>query len=299
MKEYMNVIDTLPPSLAGSLASVPTMLKERAVEIRLRVGKPLMIATAEKCYFIDRKGQPVADHSVARNIHGELIKEVLLCISDRAIHSRQGELTKGYITMSGGHRVGVAGVAVVEEGRVIGVKDVSSLNIRIAKHHQLPSVEKLQSVFSKPMFSLLLVGVPRSGKTTILKSVAKYLSDINKQVTVVDTRREIAPSPEDFFSCCDVLSGYPRSEGMIGAIKSLAPDVIICDEVGDQEDVEAIEIATNAGVNLVLSAHADSITTLKTRLVLSRLLNKGILTDIALLDDARNPGVIKEVARWN
>ncbi len=299
MQEYMNVIDNLPPIISTSLASLPTVLKERVVEIRLRVGKPLMIATSDKNYFIDRTGQAVSDPSSAKNISFDMLREVVLCISGRAIHSRQSELIKGYITMSGGHRVGVAGVAVVQDGVVSDIKEISSLNIRIAKHRNLPSVEILRTVLSRPMFSLLIVGVPRSGKTTILKSIAKHLSDNQKQVSIVDTRREIAPNPESFYSCCDVLSGYPRGEGMVSAIKSLAPDVIICDEVGDDDDVRAIRSASNAGVNLALSAHADSIATLKTRKVLATLLEGGVFTDIAILNSAKNPGVIKEVVRWN
>ncbi len=299
MKEYMNVIDNLPPIVSSSLAGVPNMLKERVVEIRLRVGKPLMIATPDKNYYIDRIGQAVCDPDSAKSISSEMIREVLLCISGRAIHSRQSELVKGYITMQGGHRVGVAGVAVVEDGVISDIKEISSLNIRIAKHRKLPEVEMLGDVLSRPMFSLLIVGVPRSGKTTILKSIAKHLSDKNKQVSIVDTRREIAPDTERFFSCCDVLSGYPRGEGMVSAIKSLAPDVIICDEVGDSDDVEAILSASNAGVNLVLTAHADSIATLKTRRVLATLLDGGVFTDIAILNSAKKPGEIREVVRWN
>ncbi len=221
----------------------------------------------------------------------------MLCITGRAIHSKQYELAKGYVTMSGGNRVGIAGTAIIEDGMITGVKNITSLNIRIAKNALLPDISAIKHILLKDMFSLLIIGVPRSGKTTLLKSVSEFITANDRQLTIVDTRCEIAPNVANYFSC-DVLSGFPRAEGITSAIKSLAPDVIICDEIGDDADARAIDAALHSGVNLVVTAHADSIVQLDKRPALARLVKMGAFTDIALLEGANNPGVIKEVARW-
>ncbi len=291
MQELTNILQYLPLSLSGGISRLPATLKARVVELRLRVGRPLTIVTTNECVHIT-DGLPA-------KIDEKLLQETLLCITSRALHSRQAEIAKGYVTMPGGNRVGVAGTAIIENSRVVGIKNITSLNIRVAKNTDLPPIGMLMPVLDREMFSLLIVGAPRSGKTTILKSVAAYISGQKKQFSVIDTRCEIAPNPEKFFDYGDVLSGFPRAQGIVNALKSLAPQVILCDEIGDEEDASAIEAALHCGANLVVTAHADSLTMVKNRPVLLRLLGLSAFTDIAILKGAKTPGVVKEVLGWN
>ncbi len=299
MQELNNILLNLPPILTGCIAGLPVQLRSRVVELRLRVNKPLSVLTVDDNFYVDRSGRIVDHIDKAFIIDGKLIEETLLCISGRAIHSKQHELANGYITMPGGNRVGVAGTAVMENGKVIGVKNVTSLNIRVSRNNNLPSAEELREVVSREMFSLLIIGAPRSGKTTILKSVAYMISRSCRQFTVVDTRCEIAPEVSTFFDFCDILSAFPREEGIVNAIKSLAPQIIICDEIGDEADASAIKFALNSGVNLVVTAHAENIRGLYNRPVLSELLELNAFSDVAVMCGASSPGVIKEVVRWN
>ncbi len=291
MQEYNNILQHLPLSLSSYLCAVPQSIQARVVELRLRIGKPPMLVTTSESI------EPIK--YIPTIVDNKLLQETLLCITNRALHSKQMELAKGYVTMPGGNRVGVAGTAVVENGNVVGIKDITSLNIRVARNDFLPPIDMLAPVLNKAMFSLLIVGAPRSGKTTILKSVAAAIAQQKKQFTVVDTRCEIAPDPNKYFSFCDVLSGYPRSQGIVNALKSLAPQVILCDEIGDEEDAKAIEMTAHCGANIVVTAHADSLKTLCNRPVLLKLLELTAFSHVAILDSANNPGVVKEVMRWN
>ncbi len=296
MQEFNSVINSLPPALSDVLRRVPPHIRERVAEIRVRADKPLMLCTFGENIFVNRQGGVCEDAAQALTVNRELVEEILLCITGRAVHSRQAELVNGFVTMPGGHRVGIAATAIIKDGEVSDVKNITSLNIRIAKNTGLPPVNAcLKHLIGTPMYTLLIAGMPRSGKTTVLKSLALELSRQKKQVAIIDTRREIAPDTRMRFECCDVLLGYPRSVGIKSAVKSLAPDVIMCDELSDEQDAQAVKEALGAGVNVIATAHADSIDSLYSRPATSQLMRCSAFTHIAMLSDAATPGVIKEV----
>ncbi len=299
MQEFNRVLRYLPTILSSCLSKLPEQLKHRVVELRIRLHKPILIITVKEHFYITVTGERTELLTNALKADESIVQETILSITGRALHSKQNELANGFITMVGGNRVGVAGTAIIEDGVIIGMKQITSLNIRFARNSELPDINMLNDVLSQEMFSLLIIGAPRTGKTTLLKSIASKLSVENKQVTVVDTRCEIAPNVGSFFNFCDVLSAFPRSEGIVNAIKSLAPQVIICDEIGNVEDAAAVEVAVNSGVNLVVTAHATCVAGAANRPGLSKLLRMGAFSDIAVMQSAKMPGIIKEVIKWN
>ena len=202
------------------------------------------------------------------------IAECFLELCRNSVHSFAREISEGYITLPGGHRVGFCGTAVGQGGKLSTIKDISSLNIRFAREVRGCAGELCSRAFRDGLCSLVVCGKPLSGKTTILRDMARILGDTHR-VAVVDTRGEISGVYEgvpalDIGENTDVLNGYSRADGIMCALRSLSPEVIICDEIGG--DAEEIRQCMNCGVKLVVSAHAGSIPELMSRPALQGLL---------------------------
>lgn len=234
---------------------VATPFSELA-EIRLRAGRPCV------CVSISGETAVCSDKKNA-----EEIAECFAEICRYSVYSFESEIAEGYITLDGGHRVGICGTAVMKNGKIASIKDISGLNIRIA-HQKSGCADELYSrVFSRELHSLLLGGKPLSGKTTMLRDLARRLGERHR-VVLIDTRGELSASVRgtpsfDIGLNTDALCGVEKSDGIFLALRSLSPEIIICDEIGN--DGAAIEQAMFCGVKLVASAHADSIDQLKKR----------------------------------
>lgn len=225
-------------------------------EIRLRAGRP----------------------SVCVNILGDMrvcsepfsAAEIADCFAEicrYSVHSFQEEIAQGFVTLDGGHRVGICGTAVTNGGRIEMFKDVSGLNIRIAHEVKGCADEVYERFFSGGLRSLLIAGKPLCGKTTVLRDLARRLGERHR-VTLIDSRNELSASCRgvptmDIGLNTDALCGCPKGEGIMLALRALSPEVVICDEIGN--DGEAVEQALFCGVKLVVSAHAASLRELSQR----------------------------------
>lgn len=225
------------------------------------------------------------------------ISECFLELCRNSVHSYAREISEGYITLPGGHRVGFCGTAVEQCGRISTLKDISSLNIRFAREVRGCAEELCRLAFPDGLCSLIVCGKPLSGKTTVLRDMARILGE-SRRVAVVDSRGELAGvsggTPAlDVGENTDVLNGYSRGEGIMCALRSLSPEVIICDEIGS--DAEEVRQCMNCGVKLIASAHAGSIPELMGRPALRELLplfdraallgERGRLTELTELAD--------------
>ena len=225
-------------------------------EIRLRAGRP--------CVAVNIFGEIKPCSAV---FSAEEIAECFAEICRYSVYSFEAEIAQGYITLDGGHRVGICGTAVTKDGKIASIKDISGLNIRIA-HQMIGCADDLyQSVFSGKLRSLLLAGKPLSGKTTVLRDLARQLG-ARHRVVLIDSRGELSASVRgtpsfDIGLNTDALCGCEKSDGIMLALRSLSPEIIICDEIGNDE--AAIEQAMFCGVKLIASAHADSIDQLRKR----------------------------------
>lgn len=232
-------------------------------EIRLRAGRRAVAVTVAGELF--PCSEPFSAQDIA-DCFAELCRY--------SVHSFSREIAQGFITIDGGHRVGIGGTAVLDGCRVEAVRDISSLNIRIARQVRGCAAELYSRVFSGGLKSLLLAGKPMSGKTTLLRDLARILGE-RYRVTLIDSRNELSATVQglptlDVGENTDVLCGFPKGEGMLLALRSLSPQVIICDEIGD--DFDAVEQCLFCGVKLVAAAHADSLAQLSRRVGVSRLL---------------------------
>lgn len=225
-------------------------------EIRLRAGRPAVLS--------DIFGNMRVCSGV---LTAEDIGECFAEICRYSVHSFQSDIAEGFITIDGGHRVGICGTAVKNGGKIEFLKNVSGLNIRIAHEVVGCADELFRRVFSDEPASLLVGGKPLCGKTTVLRDLARRLGE-KRRVTVIDSRNEISASVGgtptlDVGLNTDVLCGFGKSEGIMLALRSMSPEVIICDEIADDED--AVREALFCGVKVIASAHGGSIEELMNR----------------------------------
>ena len=223
------------------------------LEIRLRAGRPAVC--------VDIFGSMKI---CSEKLDGSDIAEYFTEICRYSIHSYQNEIAEGFVTLDGGQRVGICGTTVRENGRITFIKDISGLNIRVAH----AAVGCSDEIFEQAgECSMIIAGKPMSGKTTILRDLARRLGQ-RRRVTVIDSRGEIAAVVHgvpsfDIGLNTDVLSGCEKSEGIMLALRSMNPEFIICDELAHDE--EAVEQALFCGVKIIASAHSGSLSELDRR----------------------------------
>ncbi len=237
----------------------------RLAEIRLRAGREAAAVRLDGATGICSKA-----------LLSEDIEECFREICGNSVHSYRREISEGYITIAGGHRVGFCGTYTAGSGGEFTLKNISSINIRFAREVIGSAEEIYNQIFSKGLSSMLLIGKPLSGKTTILRDLSRILGSRHR-VALIDTRGELAGCVEGVPQLnvgvnTDVLTGYPKSTGIMCAIRSLSPEVVICDEIGD--DAEALEQCMYSGVKIIASIHASGIEEIKARADIGRLVSR-------------------------
>ena len=300
--------DTAANALCGKIGdclhALPPEVKNSAQEIRLRAGRPVSLCCTGGIYFLGMSGRltrcPAEECLTATK---EDLDGSFKNICGYSVYSHENEIRNGYITVYGGHRVGICGTAVFKDGNVCGMKDISSINVRVAREVIGCADAIMAELKSSLSGGLLLAGAPSSGKTTILRDIARQLScgenGESKKVTVVDERGEIAGTylgvpQNDLGPCCDVLDGYPKAGGIMQAIRALSPQFIVCDELGTQAEASAVEQSLNAGAAVVASIHAGSIEELLKRRQAAGLLRTGAFENIVMLG-GKVPGTVSGI----
>ncbi len=278
-------------------------------EIRLRLGRPLALHGRVNDCFLSESGKAVSAAEAYRPDRGDLEKALQL-ISSSSLYAFTEELRSGYITIPGGHRVGLCGQAVVQGGRVVRLQHITGLNYRIARQVKgaaLPYVRFFLDYRRRRVYHSLLVAPPRGGKTTFLRDLARCLSDGVEglgiggfKVAVVDERSEIAGSfrgaPQlDVGERTDVLDACPKAEGMMMLLRSMGPEVIITDEIGRPEDTAAIDEVIHAGVTVVATAHGSSLAELRARPGLRRLFDEQVFERAVILGWSRGAGTVERL----
>ncbi len=298
---FYDAIGQLPKFLSTVLCKVPDNIAENITEVRLKSNRPILLNTSCESLFITREGIVSANFAINSLCTSHLdIEECYKAICSYSVHSHHPHIIQGFVPLRGGHRVGIGATAVYTNDEIDTLKNITSLNMRIARTNITVCDSELLDILAKGSFGIILAGEPGSGKTTMLRSLMHALSKLGKNVSVIDERFEIAPVSSIGFSSniplrCDVLSGYPKHLGMIHALRSLAPDVILCDELGRVEDANAVSKAANSGVSLVVTMHADSISALKRRPQAKAVLDTGAFEYVVFLKNRQKPGKVREV----
>ncbi len=286
-----------------ALLNLPENIKENTCEIRLRCGRPLMLNGLYGEVFVTSCGREsyIVTPSVMRVAISD-VEECFKIVCGYSVHTHQNSICSGYVTVAGGHRAGIVGTAVASGGDITAVRDVSSINIRIAKEFKGIAENLHGRIKENGWKSVIIAGPPSSGKTTILRDLSRILSSESggyMKTVIIDEREEIAACcngipQNDVGISSDVLSGYAKGEGIMIALRSLSPENIVLDEVGTEKEAEAIESGLNSGVNFFLSVHASDIKELFRRRQIVKLLNSGGFDAVVFLDSRENPSRITD-----
>lgn len=252
----------------------------RLTEVRLRLNMPIAVKNEQNRYFLRRTATR------------EIIDKVLERATNFSLYAHQDEIASGYIHCKGGIRLGVSGRGVIDSGKLAVFKDITSLNIRVP-HEVIGCSAALKSILDD-FDNTLIVAPPFAGKTTLIRDMARVLSD-RFDLCIIDEREEIAGRGEyRLGKLCDVVSGVPKGLAYEGIIRSMSPEIIVLDEVFPLRDLKAVEDISRSGVKFVASLHGDDFDRLiKAFPEFMRLFRYGVL-----LSYKPRVGSIKSIVRF-
>lgn len=290
------VISVLPSAIRRYLSNISLA---EASELRFNIGKPFVMNFSDGCYYLNAKGMLTRNSSGCIIINAQMLTELLERLTKSSVYSVKDEIKNGYITIEGGHRAGLAGTAVTENGEVDFIKNISAVNIRLANEIK----DAAEGVIDRVMCggeikNTLIISPPGAGKTTLLRDLARRISYGGHMVSIADERCEIAAmsrghSAFDLGPNTSVLDNCRKDKAMLMLLRSMSPEVIVTDEIGSEKDVFAIERIINSGVAVAASVHARDERQLKNRASLKNLLPFFDITIV--LSKRMGPGTIERI----
>lgn len=309
---FDTVIENFTSDIKNSLIMLPNNFKRNIEEIRLRVNSPLTIYAMGRDYFVTLDGRVVDDEKQALKVNLDQINKTFQIICNYSIYALSEEIKNGFITIKGGHRIGIGGKVIYDKSGIESIKNISSLNFRIAREKKGISNGIIRYLLNGNDFlNTLIISPPQCGKTTLLRDIVRNLSNgmpkynlKGLKVGLIDERSEIAGvyngiPQKDVGIRTDILDSCAKSLGIMMLIRAMSPDIIAVDEIGGRDDAFAIEDATRAGIKLIATIHGYSIDDIKNRKSLNDLFNENIFERYIILDISKGPGTIKEILDSN
>lgn len=296
------LIKVMPKQLKVGLGQLTTKEQQQLEEIRLRVGFPILLKIRGQEYGLCEHGLCTLGQGM--EMTRQVITDILHYMSDFSLYALEDELRQGFMTIEGGHRVGLVGKVVLENSQIKTLKYISGMNIRIA-HEVIGCSEKVMPyiVSREKVHHTLIVSPPGCGKTTLIRDMIYQLSEGYKgygpyTVGVVDERSEIAACyqgiPQNHMGMrTDVLDGCPKIEGMRMLLRAMAPQVVAVDEIGKGEDCEALREMLSAGVSLLCTVHGKDEKECLRRPYLKELLEQGLFERLIILSNRLGPCTVE------
>lgn len=283
------ILNALPRQIVSEILQVfstYSSLINTLQEIRIRVSKPIILK--------QRNSDIVLQHIVTN----EELLHILERFCENSIYAYKNQICEGYLTIKGGHRIGITGSCVIENGKIINIKYVSSLNIRIAREVKGCSnaiINEIIDIDNQTILNTLLVSPPGKGKTTMLRDLVRQISNgINERkfkgkiVGLIDERGELAACyrgipQNDVGIRTDVIENVSKAKGVEILLRSMAPEIIACDEIGTHEDVQAIEKMLISGVKGIFTMHGNNMEDIKKNIEINKLIEENQIEKIIVL----------------
>lgn len=299
------ILKILPARLRRLLEGM-NLTYDRLQELRLRMLEPFLLFYDGEEFFVSESGQMGKEAGNSYIVTAEDIRETLEHISSFSLYAYEDEIRQGFITIQGGHRVGLAGKVILEQGRVKSVKHISFINIRVSHERKGCGTAVLPYLYDgRQICHTLIISPPGCGKTTLLRDLVRLISNGQEEcpglsVGVVDERSEIAACyrgipQNDIGLRTDVMDCCPKAEGMLMMIRSMSPSVLAVDEIGQREDVEALAYVMNCGCHILATVHGASIEDIRNKPVLRKLVEEKLFKRLIVLSGAHGPGGIKAI----
>ncbi len=297
-----------PSELRQVLLKIPVDLQAKLIEVRVRINQPLELNFGMSDSLITAKGDMTDDPKTALIIDAELLRKTLNAFTTGSFYALEEELNQGYLALPGGHRVGITGQVFYNGGSIRVIRNISSINFRIA--HSITGIARpiIPFLWREGRFlKTLIIGAPATGKTTLLREVIREISSgipalgiPGIHVGVVDERSEIAGSYQgipqlDVGPRTDVLDGCSKRDGVYLLLRSMNPDLIATDEVGREEDFRVIEDIINAGVSFIATAHARNLTEAILRPGLKKVLQEGAVERLIMVSNRLGIGTVESI----
>jgi len=303
------ILDLFPLKIRNLLNKILPHVLSEIEEIRIRINRPLLISTSTSNFTITFNGIFTENLQDGYCITFDDIEKILHKISQSSIYAWDEEFRRGYITISGGHRIGLTGKVILDKGMIKSMKEISGINFRIAREITGVADKVLPYLIDtdKRVSNTLLVSPPQCGKTTLLRDIIRQISTgipclgfSGVNVGLVDERSELAGIyggiPQFNIGLrTDVLDGCPKAQGMIMLIRSMSPQVIATDEIGTLEDIDAIEEVLNAGISLITTVHGRDLTEIRQRPNLRRVIEQKYFNKIIILNRSLGVGTIERI----
>ena len=285
------ILSIFPGMLREALAEL-RVNTNNLQEIRIRAGRPVTVLCGNREYISGR----VTD--------GAQVNEILAYLSSYSLYAYEDEIRQGFLSLPGGHRVGLSGRTVLESRKIKTITEISSLNIRFVHEIRGCADGLLPHLWENGrLLHTLIVSAPGRGKTTLLRDCIRQISNGSPYnggmtVGVVDERSEIAGSfrgvpGNDVGMRTDVLDGCPKAEGMMMLIRSMSPKVIAVDEIGSSDELAALMTAMHCGCVLLATVHGSSMEELRKKPVLKDMMELKMFERYVVLDCGKKPGCVK------
>lgn len=297
------------PAERRSFWSLTASRREQLQEIRLRVDRPVVLLLGGREIFLNACGEFQKEPDNAYCVNRQEMEELLNHICHYSLYAFEDEFRQGFLTVAGGHRVGIAGQVVQEgNGSIRTIKNISYINIRIA--HQVKGVANVimpHLYENGRLQNVLIISPPGCGKTTLLRDIIRQVSDgnaygVGRCVGVVDERSEIAGCcyglpQNDIGMRTDVLDGCPKTQGMMLLLRSMSPQVIAIDELGGEEEIKALRTAAYCGVGILATAHGESIEDVGGRFQWEDVSHNGLFDLFLILGRENGKPVVRNIIK--